>query len=68
MPSDLAAVLSDPGIIVPQDELVFELIATWAKAPTPTASATVTAIPDTGLLEHLARQAQAAPATTGIGC
>ena len=36
---DLARVLRDPSIIVPQDAVVFDLIAKWANAPSNTASA-----------------------------
>lgn len=43
LPADLASVLRDQSVIVPQDAAVFELIAAWAKAPTPTASAEVAA-------------------------
>lgn len=39
LPPDLAGVLRDQSILVPQDAAVFELIASWAKAPTNTASA-----------------------------
>lgn len=39
LPPDLARVLQDQSIIVPQDAAVFDLIAKWANAPTNTASA-----------------------------
>lgn len=39
LPADLAALLRDPRIIVPQDQRVFELIASWMKAPSDTPSA-----------------------------
>lgn len=39
LPDDLARVLRDPSIIVPQDAAVFELIAKWADAPSDTVSA-----------------------------
>lgn len=39
LPPDLAALLRDPRIIVPQDQGVFELIAKWMNAPSDTASA-----------------------------
>ncbi len=68
VPADLAAALNDPGVVVRQDALVFELIAQWAKAPTPTVSATSTVTYDVGLLQHLAKQTQAARSTTGAGC
>jgi hypothetical protein len=67
IPSDLAAVLKDPGIVVPQDARVFELIATWAKAPTPTLSAPTPVVADLDVLQQLARQTQVAHATTGVG-
>lgn len=36
LPADLLAVLRDPSIIVSQDQKVFDLIAKWQNAPTPT--------------------------------
>src|SRR3954452_11158521 len=39
LPPDLAALLRDPSIIVPQDAAVFELIAKAMDAPSDTASA-----------------------------
>lgn len=36
MPRDLLAVLRDPSIIIRQDAAVFELIAKWQNAPSPT--------------------------------
>jgi hypothetical protein len=39
LPPDLARLLRDPRIIVPQDQAVFELIASWMDAPSDTASA-----------------------------
>lgn len=39
LPDDLARVLRDHSIIVPQDQSVFELIASWRDAPSNTASA-----------------------------
>jgi hypothetical protein len=39
LPVDLARVLRDQGVIVPQDAAVFELIAKWQNAPSNTASA-----------------------------
>jgi hypothetical protein len=56
LPADLASVLRDQSVIVPQDAAVFELVAAWAKAPTPTASADITVTPDIGLFEDLYRQ------------
>lgn len=66
LPADLASVLRDQSVIVPQDTAVFELIAAWAKAPTATASAEVTA-PDLDLFEALYRKTQAASSTTPAG-
>ena len=43
LPTDLASVLRDQSVIVPQDAAVFALIAAWAKAPTLTASAGIKA-------------------------
>lgn len=39
LPPDLARVLRDPSIIVPQDQAVFELIAEWQAARSDTPSA-----------------------------
>jgi hypothetical protein len=68
MPDDLRAVLSDPGIVIRQDAAVFDLIARWTHAPAATATANPPVTYDANLLEHLARQTQAARATTGAGC
>lgn len=68
LPADLASLLRDQSVIVPQDAAVFELIAAWAKAPTRTASADVAVAPDVGLVEALYRQTNAARATVGTGC
>jgi hypothetical protein len=68
LPADLASVLRDQSVTVPQDAAVFELIAAWAKAPTPTASAEVTISPDVSLFEALYRQTQMASSTTPAGC
>lgn len=65
MPQDLAAVLNEPGIVVRQDARVFELIAGWAKAPTPTVSATSAVTYEVDALQALARQTQVKRATTG---
>lgn len=42
LPPDLAAILRDQSVIVPQHAAVFEAVAAWAKAPTATASAGLT--------------------------
>jgi len=68
MPDDLKGILSDPGIVVRQDAAVFELIARWTHAPAVTAITNPPVASETGLLEHLAHQAQATRATTGAGC
>ncbi len=68
IPEDLAKVLEDPGIVVPRDALVFDLIARWANAPTPTLSAPAATVPETVVLAHLIDQQQPARATTGVGC
>ena len=68
LPADLASVLRDQSVIVPQDAAVFELIASWAKAPTPTASAEMTVAADTGLFEALYRQTKLSSSTTPAGC
>ena len=67
LPADLAAVLRDHSVIVPQDAAVFELIASWAKAPTPTASAEIVVSPNLALFEQVYRQTTPA-ATTPVGC
>ncbi len=67
LPDDLASVLRDQSVIVPQDAAVFELIAAWAKAPTPTASAEVTATPNVHLFEVLHRLTKMASSTTPAG-
>lgn len=41
LPADLARVLRDQSLIVPQDASVFELIAAWQNAPSNTASAEI---------------------------
>ena len=68
LPADLASVLRDQSVIVPQDAAVFDLIATWAKAPTSTASADVSTTVDMSLVETLFRQTNPTHVTTGIGC
>jgi hypothetical protein len=68
LPADLASVLRDQSVIVPQDAAVFELIASWAKAPTPTASAEIMVTPDIGLFEELYRQTTPPSSTTPAGC
>jgi hypothetical protein len=67
LPADLASVLRDQSVIVPQDAAVFELIASWAKAPTPTASAETIISPDLGMLEELYRQTTPS-SSTPAGC
>lgn len=65
LPADLASVLRDQSVVVPQDAAVFDLIAAWAKAPSATASAELSVKPD--LVEALYRQTNAARSTTGVG-
>jgi hypothetical protein len=68
LPADLASVLRDQSVIVPQDAAVFDLVAAWAKAPTPTASAELALSPDDlGLFETLYRETTPS-ATTPAGC
>lgn len=38
MDKKLSDIISDPSIVIRQDQKVFELIAKWAKAPCPTES------------------------------
>jgi hypothetical protein len=68
LPADLASVLRDQSVVVPQDAAVFDMIAAWAKAPSATASADIKVEPDLTLVEALYRQTNAARSTTGIGC
>jgi hypothetical protein len=68
LPADLASVLRDQSVIVPQDAAVFELIAAWAKAPASTASAAITIEPDINLVSTLHRQTPIASSTTPAGC
>ncbi len=68
LPADLASVLRDQSIVVPQDALVFDMVAAWAKAPSATASAEITVWPDLSLVEALYGQTKAARSTTGVGC
>lgn len=46
LPPDLVRVLRDPTIILPQDQAVWEAIASWANAPSNTASADLPAAAD----------------------
>lgn len=68
LPADLAAVLRDQSVVVPQDAAVFEMVAAWAKAPSGTASADITLGPELGLVDALFRQMHAVRSTTGVGC
>jgi hypothetical protein len=68
LPADLASVLRDQSIVVPQDAAVFDMVAAWAKAPSATASAEITVGPDMSLVDALFRQMDAARSTTGVGC
>ena len=68
LPADLASVLRDPSVIVPQDAAVFDLIAAWARAPASTASAEIAIEPDMGLVGTLYRQTNIASSTTPAGC
>jgi hypothetical protein len=43
LPNDLARVLRDQSIIVPQDSAVWDLLSKWRNAPSNTMSASVTA-------------------------
>lgn len=47
LPEDLARVLRDQSIIVPQDAKVWELLASWQNAPSNTASADLSIQPNT---------------------
>jgi hypothetical protein len=67
LPADLASLLRDQSVIVPEDAAVFELIAAWAKAPAPTASAAVT-VTSSALFEALYRQTKMVSSTTPAGC
>lgn len=67
LPADLASVLRDQSIVVPQDTAVFEMVAAWAKAPSTTASAELSTGRGTSLVDELYRQT-AVHLTTGVGC
>jgi hypothetical protein len=67
LPSDLASVLRDHSVLVPQDAAVFQLVAAWAKAPSATASAEIVATPELELFEALYRQTTPS-STTPAGC
>lgn len=67
LPADLASVLRDHSVLVPQDAAVFELVAAWAKAPTPTAGAEIALTSNLGLFEALYRQTTPS-STTPAGC
>lgn len=68
LPADLASVLRDQSVIVPQDAAVFEMIAAWTKAPTRTASAELRVSPGLGGFEAICRETQRASTTTPAGC
>ena len=68
LPADLASVLRDQSVVVPQDAAVFALIAAWAKAPSPTASAEISVGADVDIVETLYRQTRVASSTTPAGC
>ena len=68
LPADLASVLRDQSIVVPQDAPVFDMVAAWAKAPSATAGADIMVGSDLGLLDALYRQTTGAQSTTGVGC
>lgn len=67
VPADLASVLRDQSIVVPQDTAVFEMVAAWANAPSTTASAELSTGRGTNLVDELYRQT-AVRSTTGVGC
>lgn len=67
LPADLASVLRDHSVLVPQDAAVFELVAAWAKAPTPTAGSELALAPDLGMFEEISRQTTRS-STTPAGC
>ncbi|HEX4033724.1 MAG TPA: hypothetical protein VHX66_04705 [Solirubrobacteraceae bacterium] len=68
LPADLAWVLREQSVVVPRDGIVFDLVAAWAKAPSSTASATLSVDPSMGFVEALYEQTHAARSTTGVGC
>jgi hypothetical protein len=68
LPPDLAAVLRDQSVIVPQDAAVFEVIGKWAKAKSPTASANLVVETNSDLMETLRYQSQAGSSTTPAAC
>ena len=64
LPADLVSVLRDQGVLIASDAYVFEMIAAWAIAPTPTASAEIAVPPHASVLDALYRQARLASSTT----
>jgi hypothetical protein len=68
LPTDLAAALRDQSIIVPQDAAVFELVAAWAKAPSPTAAYAPPPATSPAVGFEALCQSSTPSSTTGIGC
>lgn len=66
LPADLVSVLRDQSVLVRQDAAVFELIAAWTKAPSPTASAHIVVSP--AVLGPIQLEAHPASTTTPAGC
>jgi hypothetical protein len=67
LPRDLASVLRDQSVVMPQDAAVFELLASWANAPAVAASSEV-AIADADVLEAVYDDTLVGASTTPAGC
>lgn len=66
LPGDLAAILRDQSVVVPQDAVVFEAMVNWPSAPSSTASADLLVERETA--ERPEIYANPSPATTcGVG-
>lgn len=68
LPADLAEILRDQSVVVPQDAGVFAMIAAWTHAPATTASAEIRVTPDGDLVETMYRDSHVGSSTTPAGC
>lgn len=69
LPDDLARVLRDPSVIVPQDGVLFERIAEWANAKSGTVSGAIEAADDTAFAEQCrARRTHPLLLDTNVRC
>jgi hypothetical protein len=51
LPADLAELLRDQSVVVPQDAAVFEAVAAWVNAPSAAASAELATVADPGTFD-----------------